>query len=145
MTDGAFCRNCGARLATRAVEGRDREVCPVCGAVAYRNPLPVAAVVLLDGERRALLVKRKQEPQAGMWSLPGGFAELGETIDQAAVRELQEETGPFGLKGAGEIGVDGPLPVIANAVADACGIRIFRSPMTAERVLMALKKEEIRP
>ena len=93
MTDGAFCRNCGARLATRAVEGRDREVCPVCGAVAYRNPLPVAAAVLLDGERRALLVKRKKEPQAGMWCLPGGFAELGETIDGAAVRELREETG----------------------------------------------------
>jgi 8-oxo-dGTP diphosphatase len=93
VTEGAFCRSCGARLASMAVEGRERQVCPACGAVAYRNPLPVAATVLLDGERRALLVKRRKQPQAGMWCLPGGFAELGETIDQAATRELREETG----------------------------------------------------
>lgn len=93
MTDRAFCGRCGARLATRPVEGREREVCSACGQVAYRNPLPVAATVLLDGQRRALLVKRKKKPQAGMWCLPGGFAELGETIDEAAIRELREETG----------------------------------------------------
>jgi ADP-ribose pyrophosphatase YjhB (NUDIX family) len=93
VTAGAFCGSCGARLTTREIEGREREVCPACGAIAYRNPLPVAAAVLLDGERRALLVRRKKEPQAGTWCLPGGFAELGETIDQAAVRELREETG----------------------------------------------------
>ncbi len=93
MTAGAFCTSCGARLATMTVEGRERGVCAACGAVAYRNPLPVAAAVLLNRERQALLVKRKHEPQAGMWCLPGGFAELGETIDEAAVRELLEETG----------------------------------------------------
>jgi CO/xanthine dehydrogenase Mo-binding subunit len=61
-------------------------------------------------------------------------------MDSIAV-ELEEETGPFGLKGAGEIGIDGPLPAVANAVADACGIRIFRSPMTAERVLKAVNNQ----
>jgi len=61
-------------------------------------------------------------------------------MDSIAV-ELEEETGPFGLKGAGEIGVDGPLPAVANAVADACGIRIFGSPMTGERILKALKEK----
>jgi CO/xanthine dehydrogenase Mo-binding subunit len=53
--------------------------------------------------------------------------------------EIEEPTGPFGLKGAGEIAMDGPLPAIANALADACGIRIFYSPMTGERVLKASK------
>jgi CO/xanthine dehydrogenase Mo-binding subunit len=48
--------------------------------------------------------------------------------------ELHEETGPFGLKGAGEIAIDGPLPAVANAVADACGIRISDFPMKAERI-----------
>ncbi len=56
--------------------------------------------------------------------------------------ELEEPSGPFGLKGAGEIAIDGPLPAVANAIADACGIRIFRSPLTGERVLKALKEKE---
>ena len=55
--------------------------------------------------------------------------------------EIPEETGPFGLKGAGEISIDGPLPAVANAVADACGVRIFRYPLTPERVLEALAKK----
>jgi CO/xanthine dehydrogenase Mo-binding subunit len=56
--------------------------------------------------------------------------------------EIEEPSGPFGLKGAGEIAIDGPLPAIANAIADACGIRIFCSPMTGERVLKALEKKK---
>jgi CO/xanthine dehydrogenase Mo-binding subunit len=55
--------------------------------------------------------------------------------------EMEEPTGPFGLKGAGEIAMDGPLPAIANAIADACGIRIFCSPITGERILKALKDQ----
>jgi CO/xanthine dehydrogenase Mo-binding subunit len=55
--------------------------------------------------------------------------------------DLPEETGPFGLKGAGEITMDGPLPAVANAVADACGIRLLRSPLTAERILAAIEKK----
>ncbi|HMK35936.1 MAG TPA: xanthine dehydrogenase family protein molybdopterin-binding subunit [Desulfomonilaceae bacterium] len=52
--------------------------------------------------------------------------------------KMYEITGPFGLKGVGEIATNGPLPALANALADACGIRIFRSPLTPERVLDAL-------
>lgn len=62
-------------------------------------------------------------------------------IDSVAV-ELYEPTGPFGLKGVGEVSTNGPLPVVANAVADACGIRVLRSPLTAERVLRALREKE---
>jgi len=87
------CAACGTSLVVQAVADRPREVCPACGPVACRNPLPVAAAVLLDEQRRALLVRRRHEPHAGMWCLPGGFAEVGETIDQAALRELREETG----------------------------------------------------
>lgn len=65
-------------------------------------------------------------------------------MDSIAI-ESYESTGPFGLKGAGEIAIDGPLPAVANAVADACGVRFFRSPLTAERVLgglMNIEREE---
>ncbi len=61
--------------------------------VHYENPLPVAANVVLNSKREVLLVKRKNEPHRGMWCLPIGFAEVGETIAQAAMRELREETG----------------------------------------------------
>ena len=56
--------------------------------------------------------------------------------------ELSEDTGPFGLKGSGEIAMNGPLPAISNAIADACGARIFSSPITAEKVLRALERRE---
>jgi CO/xanthine dehydrogenase Mo-binding subunit len=53
-----------------------------------------------------------------------------------------EPSGPLGLKGGGEIGIDGPLPAVANALADACGIRLPQNPFTPERVLRALRKNE---
>ncbi|MDQ7785095.1 MAG: xanthine dehydrogenase family protein molybdopterin-binding subunit [Desulfomonilaceae bacterium] len=59
-------------------------------------------------------------------------------IDSVPV-EIFEPSGPFGLKGVGEIAMNGPLPAISNAVADACGVRIFEYPMTPERVLAAIR------
>ncbi len=52
--------------------------------------------------------------------------------------EIPEHTGPFGLKGVGEVSTNGPLPAIANAVFDACGVRLFNAPLTPERVLMEI-------
>ena len=75
---------------------RPREVCSRCGTVFYQNPLPAAAALVLDAERRVLLVKRKFPPNEGTWCLPIGFAETGETIAEAAMRELHEETGVVG-------------------------------------------------
>ncbi len=54
--------------------------------------------------------------------------------------ESYEETGPYGMKGIGEVAANGPLPAIANALADAGGIWIAHSPLTPERVLTALGK-----
>jgi len=91
-----FCSQCGHPIATREVAGRAREVCAHCGTVFYCNPLPVAAAVVLDPQRRVLLIQRKHPPRCGLWCLPMGFAELGETIAHAARRELSEETGVQG-------------------------------------------------
>jgi CO/xanthine dehydrogenase Mo-binding subunit len=67
---------------------------------------------------------------------------------ESIVVECPEHTGPFGLKGAGEIAMDAPLPAIANALCDATGIRVFSQPMTPERVLSVMtckQSEEKRP
>ncbi|MGH7597007.1 MAG: NUDIX domain-containing protein [bacterium] len=87
-----FCPRCGGRLHERHAEGRDRLVCEKCGFIFYQNPVPAAAVILQQN-RRILLVKRKFEPRVGAWSLPAGFIEWGESPEQTAIREVQEETG----------------------------------------------------
>jgi ADP-ribose pyrophosphatase YjhB (NUDIX family) len=91
-----FCSQCGALVQRRSIGDRERDVCSRCQTVFYQNPLPVAAAVVVNEKREVLLVRRKSDPQRGMWCLPIGFAELNETIEQAAVRELREEAGITG-------------------------------------------------
>ena len=55
------------------------------------------------------------------------------------VVESHEETGPFGAKSVGEIGINGPLPSIANAIFDAIGVRLFEAPFTPDKVYRAME------
>jgi CO/xanthine dehydrogenase Mo-binding subunit len=72
-------------------------------------------------------------PDFATYLIPGSL-DIPEIISIAAQGE-PEETGPFGMKGIGEVAMNGPLPAVANAVADACGVRICHGPLTPERVL----------
>jgi ADP-ribose pyrophosphatase YjhB (NUDIX family) len=69
-----------------------RDFCPCCNSYFYENPLPVVSTIV-ESSRRILLVKRGRAPSKGLWCLPSGFAEAGESIEEAALRELEEETG----------------------------------------------------
>ena len=60
---------------------------------AFAVTVDVVILTMAAGELHVLLVKRGQEPFAGMWAIPGGFKRPEETLDQAARRELSEETG----------------------------------------------------
>ena len=96
MKEKIFCNFCGNRLGKGVVEGRERQVCGTCGQVYYENPLPVVSVIVSNGKGELLLVKRAEEPAKGMWCFPIGFAEVGESIEEAALRELKEESGVEG-------------------------------------------------
>lgn len=72
--------------------GRERPVCPRCGYVAYRNPVPVA-LVLVARDDQLLLVHRLNAPLAGYWAPPAGYIEIDESLEEGAVREVKEETG----------------------------------------------------
>lgn len=83
----------GPSFARRIPAGDDRErnVCTRCGFVAYENPKIVTGSVATDETGRVLLCKRAIEPRKGFWTLPAGYMELGETVEQAARREAWEE------------------------------------------------------
>ena len=92
MPQPVYCPRCGTLMERRVIDNREREVCPACGFIFYRNPVPaVGVVVALEG--KLALVRRRYEPRAGCWALPAGFMELGESAEDAAIRECHEETG----------------------------------------------------
>jgi ADP-ribose pyrophosphatase YjhB (NUDIX family) len=71
-------------------EDRERLVCQTCGFIDYVNPRIVTGVVAhRDG--RILLCKRAIDPRKGFWTLPAGFLELGESVEDGARREAREE------------------------------------------------------
>jgi 8-oxo-dGTP diphosphatase len=87
-----FCSECGARLQARKAFGKVRDVCPNCGHVHFDDPkLATGVVVELDG--RIVLGRRNHEPRLGYWSFPSGFVDAGEVVEEAAAREVEEETG----------------------------------------------------
>jgi 8-oxo-dGTP diphosphatase len=93
MKEKRFCPLCGNKLRVRLLEGYRRPFCSACNLPIYENPVPATCVVAADGAGRILLVRRSVEPKSGQWCLPGGFMELGESPENAALRELREETG----------------------------------------------------
>lgn len=88
-----FCSTCGsADIALTIPDGdqRARYVCPACGTIHYSNPKIVCGVVPVF-EDTVMLCLRGIEPRLGKWTLPAGFMENNETVEEGAQRELFEE------------------------------------------------------
>lgn len=87
-----FCSKCGSdvRLLVPEQDDRLRHVCEACGTVHYENPKLVVGCVAEWGER-ILMCRRAIEPRRGLWTLPAGFMEQGETTFEGARRETLEE------------------------------------------------------
>lgn len=91
-----FCHYCGSAICREWEEDVQRDFCANCRTFFYDNPLPVVSVILISANRDILLVKRGRRPYRGRWCLPTGFVESGESIETAALRELEEEAGVQG-------------------------------------------------
>jgi 8-oxo-dGTP diphosphatase len=99
--------------------------------------VPCAGAVVLDGAGRLLLVRRGRPPGQGLWSVPGGRLEPGETVEQAVAREMREETGlevdvgrllgTVSRPGAGDVTYE-----IADYVATVCGGQLHAGDDAAE-------------
>ena len=87
-----FCQSCGSAVNLTIPDGdnRVRHVCTICGDVHYQNPKIVTGCLPV-WEDKVLLCKRSIDPRYGYWTLPAGFMENEESIEQAAVRESVEE------------------------------------------------------
>ncbi len=89
-----FCSNCGEAVELKIPDGdnRERYCCPSCSTIHYENPRLVLGTIPIYGER-LLLCRRAIEPRYGYWTLPAGFMENGETLEEGASRETNEEAG----------------------------------------------------
>lgn len=92
LAEDKFCPSCAAALEAKEVAGRQRPACPQCGRVVFYDP-KVAAASIIEREGKVLMVKRAIQPGYGLWSIPGGYVDRGEVVEEAAVREVWEETG----------------------------------------------------
>jgi ADP-ribose pyrophosphatase YjhB (NUDIX family) len=88
-----YCQYCGTKFGST----KSPITCESCQKITYRNPTPVACmlypVIMPDDSIAFLIIQRGIEPAKGGWALPGGFVDDGETFEEAACRELLEETG----------------------------------------------------
>ena len=87
-----FCSHCAQQLSFKIPEGDNlpRHVCDSCGMIHYQNPKIVAGCIP-EWEGRILLCRRAIEPRHCLWTIPAGFMENSETVEQAAARETREE------------------------------------------------------
>lgn len=88
LDEARFCPRCAAEA--QVVFPRSL-LCGACGYEALWSPEPVAATIPCDEDGRIWLLRRAFHEGAGRWSFPGGFVELGESVEDAARRETREE------------------------------------------------------
>ncbi|OGK16689.1 hypothetical protein A2774_00105 [Candidatus Roizmanbacteria bacterium RIFCSPHIGHO2_01_FULL_39_12c] len=85
-----FCPRCSKKIAKKS---ESLYVCNHCGFHLYENPRPTNGLIAENEKGEILLVKRKDDPKKGYWDLPGGFVDMGETLEESFQREIKEELG----------------------------------------------------
>jgi len=88
-----YCQRCGQPTEEREIDGRQRPVCTACGAVTWLDPKVAVAVVIERNGKILLGLRGASTREPGKWGLPAGFIDRGERVENAAIREMAEETG----------------------------------------------------
>jgi putative selenate reductase molybdopterin-binding subunit len=117
--------DCGTAINPRLAEGQTE------GAVLNGIGYALTEEMLFDQHGRC------RNPGFGHYKIPS-MRDLPELV--TILVPSYEPTGPYGAKSVSEIGINGPLPAIANAIYDAVGVRLYKAPFTPERILRALKE-----
>lgn len=129
-----YCSHCGSSTVLAYVDGREREQCPDCSVVFYRNPTPVTLTVV-EHEHQLLLIRRALSPLKGYWAPPGGYVECGESLVEAAIREVREETSL-------EVEIDSLIDVFSQADVDVI-IIAYRAHTVAGQPIAADDASEL--
>jgi ADP-ribose pyrophosphatase YjhB (NUDIX family) len=121
LDEAQFCPRCASAISKDAPRSLR---CPACGFIMFFNPKPVAAAIPRDPNGDIVLLRRGFDPSAGLWTFPGGFVDLGESVADAAVRETREEIGVDakldGLVGVYSRATDRVMLIVyAATIADA--------------------------
>src|SRR5438876_8765909 len=86
-----YCPLCAAPLVEKRIYQALRQICPACGFILFLEP-KLVTVVVVQHEGRFLLGRRNIDPGKGLWSFIGGYVDRGEKVEEAAIREVKEET-----------------------------------------------------
>src|SRR4051812_8749045 len=86
-----YCPLCATPLIEKCINHIQRAICPQCAYIQYFHP-KVVAIVVVQHAKTLLLGKRAIEPGKDLWSFFGGYVEQGEKVEDAAIREVKEET-----------------------------------------------------
>jgi ADP-ribose pyrophosphatase YjhB (NUDIX family) len=89
-----YCSECGTRIAPQgnAQVQHKHYACVACGTTHYENPRVIASCIVC-WDNKILMCRRSEQPARGQWTVPSGYLECGETLEECAVRETLEETG----------------------------------------------------
>ena len=133
LPEDKYCASCGIPLETQTLEGIVRPVCPQCGRVVYYDP-KVAATAVVERAGLVLMLRRAVLTGYGLWSLPGGYVDRGEVVEEAAAREVREETG-LQVQISGLVGLfseEGHPVVVAAYAAIETGGKLEAGPEALE-------------
>lgn len=129
-----WCPWCGHALVARFVFHAERMACPHCDFIYFPRP-NIVVLVIVEYEGTILLGRRKMEPGRGKWSFLGGFVNREETVAQAAVREIKEETGL-------DVALD-ELVGIYDDVAAGLVLPVFSAHITSATIALAKQVHEL--